>query len=167
MCRWCGEPGGRTTGAGLLGRPAQSFVGRMWEGTHGEAAAGAILALLKAVQAEADAGGDVFAGPIVALSWSDRPDGFRTFVGVGLDDAGPVLERGGKRLDLPAMRFAADWHDASAGDVLEHYAALIDWVRATGKRWDRTRLHHREEYPIHADLSGPTALRLMLPVVAG
>ncbi|CAG1003815.1 MAG: GyrI-like domain-containing protein [Rhizobiaceae bacterium] len=165
MCRWC-EPGGRATGAGLLERPAQRLVGRSWQGTHGEAEAGAILSLLKSVQAEAG-GGDTFAGPIVALSWSDRADGFRTFVGVEADGAGNSLERDGERIDLPAMRFATDWHDASGGDVLEHYAALIEWVRATGHRWDKARLHHREEYPRHADFSAPPALRLMLPVIAG
>lgn len=163
MCRWCGEPGGRATGAGLVERPAQSLVGRSWQGTHGEAASGAVISLLKAVQAEA--GGDVvFAGPIVAVSWSDRADGFRTFVGVESDGAGARLAADGERVNLPPMRFAADWHDAGDGDVLDHYAALIEWLRATGNRWDKTVLHHREEYPRHADFSAPPALRLMLPV---
>ncbi|HHZ10988.1 MAG TPA: hypothetical protein GX405_19650 [Rhizobiales bacterium] len=165
MCRWCGEPAGRATGAGLVGRPAQGLVGRSWQGTHGEAATAAVMALLQAVQAEAG-GADVFAGPIIALSWSDRPDGFRTFVGVDLGDAGTGLAADGERVDLPPMLFAADWHEAGDGDVLDHYQALIEWVRATGNSWDRTILHHREEYPRHADFSAPTALRLMLPVTA-
>lgn len=177
MCRWCGEPGGRATGAALVERPAQRLVGRSWQGTHGEAASGAILALLKAVQAETGGDGAIFAGPIVALSWSDRPDGFRTFVGVEVDGAGEAgeawaaLERDGERVDLPPMRFAADWHDArhdaSGGDVLGHYEALIAWLRASGHRWDRTRLHHREEYPRHADFSAAPVLRLMLPIDGG
>lgn len=167
MCLWCSGPDGRIgmTGAGLVERPAQRLVGRTWEGPHGEAASAAILDLLAAVQADAGAG-DMFAGPIVALSWSDRPDGFRTFVGVEAGEAGPALEVDGERIELPAIRFAADWHDAASGDVLDHYHALIEWVRATGNRWDKTALHHREEYPRHTDFSAPPVLRLMLPVVA-
>lgn len=166
MCRWCAEPGGRATGAGLVERPAQSLVGRSWRGPHGEAAAGAVRTLLEGVQAEAG-GSDIFSGPLVSLSWSDGVEGFRTFVGVDAGEAGPTLALTGERVDLPGMRLAADWHDAGDGDVLDHYEALIEWVRATGNRWDKAVLHHREEYPRHADFSAPPALRLMLPVVAG
>lgn len=147
-------------GFSVVERSAQRLVGRVWEGTYSEAAGGALLPVLAQVQAQCteegkQAGAALWAGPIVGISWNDRPDGFRYFVG---------LEGGGasETLELPAMRFATAWHDA--GDVTDHYQLMLAWMEREGLRWDKSRMHHREEYPLHADFSAPPVLRLMVPV---
>ncbi|MBX3577049.1 MAG: GyrI-like domain-containing protein [Rhizobiaceae bacterium] len=164
MCEWCGAPHGLREGFSVVERPAQALVGRIWDGTYSQAAAGAIVAVLKEVQAFAGARGSaLWAGPIVGVSWNERPDGFRTFVGVERDDA-KASGAGMVPLDVPALRFATAWHDAGDGDVLDHYEAMLAWMEREGLAWDRRAMHHREEYPLHADFSAAPVLRLMVPV---
>lgn len=162
MCQWCGAPAGVLDGFSVVERPAQRLTGRVWEGTYSEAAGGALHPVLAQVQAEGtgdgkQAGAAFWAGPITGISWNDRPDGFRYFV--GLEGGGP-----GQTLELPAMRFATAWHDAGDGEVVDHYQLMLAWIEREGLSWDKSRMHHREEYPLHADFSAPAVLRLMVPV---
>lgn len=160
MCEWCGAPVGLLDGFSVVERPAQTLVGSVWDGTYSQAAAGAIHRVLKEVKGFAEALPGLWSGPIVGVSWNDRPDGFRYFVGVesGVADAEKLP------LTVPAMRFATAWHDAGDGDVTEHYQLMLAWMEREGLSWDKSRMHHREEYPLHADFSAPPVLRLMVPV---
>lgn len=161
MCQWCGAPAGLLEGFSVIERPAQHLAGRVWEGKYSEAAAGAIHGLLDETKALAAGQANLWAGPIVGISWNDRPDGFRYFVGLEAD----VADRGQSPLALPKMQFATAWHDAGDGEVLDHYQLMLDWIEREGMRWDKSLMHHREEYPLHADFSAPPVLRLMVPVV--
>jgi hypothetical protein len=170
MCEWCGAPPGLLEGFSVVERPAQRLVGRVWEGTYSEAAAGALLPLFAEAKAAASGGG-LWAGPIIGISWNDRPDGFRYFVGLEVDGTG--AEAGGgagasadvrERLDIPSMRFANAWHDAGDGEVVDHYQAMLGWIEREGLTWDKSAMHHREEHPLHGDLAAAPALRLMVPV---
>ncbi|HTV72072.1 MAG TPA: GyrI-like domain-containing protein [Rhizobiaceae bacterium] len=165
MCEWCGAPAGLLDGFSVVERPAQTLVGRVWEGTYSQAAGGALHPVLAKVQAQGtgegkQAGAALWAGPIVGISWNDRPDGFRYFVGIESD----AVDAEKSPLKVPAMRFATAWHDASDGDVTEHYQLMLQWMEREGLSWDKSRMHHREEYPLHADFSAPPMLRLMVPV---
>ncbi len=165
MCEWCTGPAGALPDVAFVDRPAQRLLGRYWEGTHEAAAAGAAVALLEAVQAEIAASGR-WGGPIVGISWATAPGRFRSFVGAEAEE-GAAAGDGHEALELPAMRFVSDWHGETDGEVIDHYQAMLEWMRISGARWDKSRLHHREEYPLHADFSAPPVLRLMLPVAAG
>jgi hypothetical protein len=176
MCEWCGPASGERAGFGIVDRPAQTFAGRFWEGTHAQAAAGATRDLLCGMQAlarqalapQASGGGLFWAGPLVGVSWNRDVERFRYFVGFEHDggdpgadpDAGPGLQR----LSLPAMRFVADWHGEADGDVIDHYQRMLHSMETGSEKWDKSLMHHREEYPLHADFDGPPVLRLMLPV---
>lgn len=163
MCEWCMGPAGALPDVAFVERPAQRLVGRYWEGTHEAAAAGATVALLTAVQAEITGSGG-WGGPIVGISWAIGAGRFRSFVGA---ETGTAVGDGHEALELPAMRFVSDWHGETDGEVIDHYQAMLEWMRVSGARWDKSRLHHREEYPLHADFSAPPVLRLMLPVGEG
>ena len=165
MCEWCRGPAGALRDVAYVERPAQRLAGRFWEGTHAEAAAGALVGLLKQVQAETEAGG-AWGGPIVGISWATEPGRFRSFVGVEAE-AGAAAGDGRETLELPAMRFVSDWHAEGDGEVIDHYQSMLEWMRISGARWDKSRLHHREEYPLHADFDAAPVLRLMLPVAEG
>lgn len=171
MCEWCMGPAGALPEAAFVERPAQRLVGRYWEGTHEAAAAGATVALLSSVRAEIAAAGG-WGGPIVSISWATGAGRFRTFVGVEAESetgtvAGDAREAPGlETLELAPMRFVSDWHDETDGEVIDHYQSMLEWMRLSGAHWDKSRLHHREEYPRHADFSAPPVLRLMLPVAS-
>lgn len=163
MCEWCRLPADGSAGYALAERPAQSLVGTFWEGTHAQAEAGATREILRRMQAFAGdlAGDDPWAGPIVGISWNDRPDGFRYFAGIESDQE---AVGGLRRIEVPVARYVTDWHAEADGEVLDHYLSMLRWMETQGERWDKTHMHHREEYPLHADFSGPPVLRLMLPV---
>lgn len=165
MCLLCGPANRRAAEFAILARPATKLRGRVWEGSHAEAAGGAVRDLLERVRDEGSGPGDLWAGPIVAVSRNDRPGGFRVFA--GLEAADGTVSRGGlpETLFLPPLRFAAAWHHATEGPVVERYARMIDWVERVGHRRDVSAMHHAEEYPRDADFAAPAALRLMLPVV--
>ena len=163
MCQWCAPPLLAADEFGLTERPAQRLAGLSWEGTHAQAREGATRKLLTAVQDFALSLGDAWIGPIIALSWNDRPEGGRFFAGVETTNrAGSMMH-----IDCAAMRFVTGWHDGQHGEVPDHYERMLWWMSANGHRWDKQQLHHREEYPLHADLSGEPVLRLMLPVATG
>jgi len=159
MCEWCGTPATLLEGFGVVERSAQRLVGRIWEGSYSQAAAGAVRDVLFDVQMLAAEVSGLWAGPIVGISWNERPDGFRYLVGV----EGLAHRPGLDILDLPAMRFATAWHET--GEVLDRYQAMLEWLPRQGLRWDKARMHHREEYPLHADFGAAPVLRLMVPVV--
>lgn len=161
MCQLCEENEGDFSGFAVIERPAETLVGIAWEGSHGQAAAGSVHATLKSLQARLGRGG-LWSGPIVGLSFNDRPEGFRYFVGVAADevkDAGGLL-----RIDLPTRRHVASWHGEADGDVVAHYGRMIGWLAVQGLARPEAGPHHREEYPRDGDFDGPPVLRLMLPV---
>ena len=161
MCDWCGAPAALLDGFSVVERPAHWLFGRLWEGTHSQAADGAIRPLLDEAKTVALSLSGLWVGPIAGISWNERADGFRYLVGV----EGAPETRGLQRVDLPHMRFATAWHDAGDGDVVDHYQHMLDWMEREGLRWDKTHMHHREEYPVHADFAAPPVLRLMVPVL--
>jgi hypothetical protein len=158
MCQWCGARRFTADEVSVVERPAERLVGFAWEGAYSDAMSGATLDLLKRAQSVAAKAGDLWLGPLVALSSIDGPDRFRFFAGLdGLAAGADADSR-----DIAASRYATTWHDG--GDVLDRYQRMLEWMRAAGHRWDKGVIHHREEYPLHADLSAPPAMRLMLPV---
>ena len=163
MCLLCGDASVGKHGIAVTERPAHSLAGLFWEGSHREAADGAVHGVIERVKALSDRRASLWKSPIVGLSWNDRPDGFRTFVGIAID-ADEVLPDGFKRLDLPEMRLASSWHGPEDGEVVAHYGRMIQWVRDEGLAWDVSRFHHREEYPADVDLSRLPALRLLIPI---
>lgn len=165
MCLLCGAPATRTAEFAIVARPAVALRGRFWEGSHAEAAGGAVRDLLERVRDEGGGPGDLWGGPIVAISRNDRADGFRFFAGIAGADAVAAEGALPERLHLPPLRFATAWHHPEEGAVVERYGRMIDWVGRVGHRRDVTALHHAEEYPRDADFAAPAALRLMLPIV--
>ena len=165
MCLLCGAPTMRAAEFAIVARPAVALRGRLWEGSHAEAAGGAVRELLERVRDEGAGSGDLWGGPIVAISRNDRPGGFRFFAGLAVAEGDAAEGALPERFHLPPLRFASAWHHAEEGPVVERYARMIDWVERVGHRRDVTTLHHAEEYPRDADFAAPAALRLMLPLV--
>jgi len=161
MCDRCGIPGSHAFA--LTERPAHRLAGHMWEGTHAEAAAGAIHPLILEMKAASQRRPGMWRSPIVGLSWNDRPGGFRYFVGIAIDE-GEQPADGLVALDLPEMNFASAWHGAGDGDVAGHYGRMMEWIGDEGLKWDLSRFYHREEYPLDYDPAGPPVLRLLMPV---
>ncbi|BCH25137.1 hypothetical protein MesoLjLc_48240 [Mesorhizobium sp. L-8-10] len=161
MCARCGEFGSHRFA--IAERAPQRLRGLVWEGTYAEAAAGAIHPLIEEMKIAAAAEDDPWSRMIIGISWNDRPDGFRYFVGI--EAAEYMAPAAGHRLlSLPAMRFACVWHGPDDGDVVKHYGRMIDWIETEGQERDVSILHHREEYPADFDLAGPPVLRVMLPL---
>ncbi|MGE0499742.1 MAG: GyrI-like domain-containing protein [Rhizobiaceae bacterium] len=159
MCQWCG-PQGAALDVTMVERPAERLVGFVWEGPYSDAVSGATLEVLRRAQRLAAKASELWLGPLVALSSIDGPDRFRFFAGLdGLADKQDAEVR-----DSAPARYATVWHDE--GDVLDRYERLLDWTRAAGQRWDKSAIHHREEYPLHVDLSAPPVMRLMLPLAS-
>ena len=166
MCQLCGEFGASVHAIALSERPSHRLAGRYWEGGHEAAARGALLPLIEQAKTFSAGLSGLWKSPIVSLSWNDRPGGFRQFVGVAVEE-GERLEDGMETLELPDMTLASSWHGPDDGSVVEHYGRMLGWVRERGLEWDRSRFHQREEYPPDIDLSGPLALRLLIPLVEG
>lgn len=162
MCTWCGDGRLEAADFDLVERPAQSLAGLVWEGSFADAAKGGVRALLERMQARVATIPGLFKGPLVGISWNERPDGFRYFVGYEPDAAAPADDL--ERLDLPKMHYVVAWHAEGDGAVVEHYRGLLHWMQMEGHARDVSRLHHREEYPLDADFSGPPVLRLMMPI---
>lgn len=161
MCQLCEETARDVSGFAVIERPAETLVGLDWQGSHGQAAAGSVRAILKALQTRLGRG-DLWSGPIVGLSFNDRPDGFRYFVGVAAAEVADA--EGLLRVDLPARRHVASWHAQADGGVVAHYGRMLGWMTARGLARPAAGPHHREEYPRDGDFDGPPVLRLMLPV---
>ncbi|WP_187971913.1 GyrI-like domain-containing protein [Aquibium microcysteis] len=161
MCQLCDENVRTRSDFAVIERPAETLVGLDWEGRYGEAAAGAVRATLRSLQTRVGKG-DLWSGPLVGLSFNDRPDGFRYFVGAAAGEVGDA--EGLVRIDLPARRHVASWHGEADGDVVAHYGRMIGWLASQGLKRAETGPHHREEYPRDGDFDGPPILRLMLPL---
>jgi predicted transcriptional regulator YdeE len=164
MCALCDEVGGLGDGVGLSDRPPHRLAGFVWEGSHVEAARGAIHPLFARVRAFADSRDDgLWRSPIVGLSLDEKASGFRYFVAVAVEP-GEAVPAGMTAMDMPEMTFASIWHLPEDGDVAAHYERIAGMVRDAGLAWDRSHLLRREEYPPDFDPSQPPSLRLMLPV---
>lgn len=163
MCLLCAEPGFGAQGVSITFRPPHRLIGLDWDGSHAEAAAGATHDVIREVQTFSNGRESLWKGPLVGISRNHRPDGFSYFVGISAEE-GEDAPAGFRALELPGMRFAVAWHGASDGEVVDHYLGMIEWIRQNGERWDKSHLHHREEYPAEIDLTQPPTLRLMLPV---
>lgn len=164
MCLLCAEPGFGAQGVSVTFRPQHRLIGLDWEGSHAEAARGATHDVIREVQKFSERRESVWKGPLVGISRNHHPDGFSYFVGISADE-GEGAPAGFRPLELPGMRLAVSWHGEAAGEVVDHYLRMVEWIRQNGERWDKSCLHHREEYPAEIDLSRQPALRLMLPVV--
>lgn len=163
MCACCGEPGRHRFA--IAERPAQRLRGVAWEGSYAEAAAGAIHPLIEQMKAVVAGGKDPWFDAIVGISWNDRPDGFRYFVGIQEEkDQVRIAQHG--PLSLPPMRYASVWHSPDDGDVISHYGRMIEWIETEGECRDISVLHHREEYPADIDVTAAPVLRLMLPLAS-
>ena len=165
MCLLCGNVatlGGH--GVAIADRPAHRLHGFFWEGSHAKAAAGGTREVLARAKAFSDARVALWKSPLVMLSWDVGPDGLRCFAAFAPEeDEAPA--KGFSAIDVPAMSFASSWHGPQDGDVVAHYGRMLEWLRGSGWQHDPVFCNQREEYPHDADLEGPPALRLMLPVV--
>jgi hypothetical protein len=164
MCLMCGDATLDHAFA-LAERPQHWLTGRFWSGTFEEAAAGALHPLIAEMKALSQRSTDLWKSPIVGLTWNDRPDGFRYFVGIETEDASAA--EGFDSLDVPEMCCASLWHSPEAGTVVESYGRLMRGLREAGIERDTGFCDQREEYPPDFDLAKPPALRLLLPVKPG
>lgn len=160
MCMMCGNPAAHRYS--LATRPAHRLVGRIWEGSHAQAAEGALNPLIEEIKEISARHEQFWRSPIVGLTWNDRPNGFRYFTGFALE--GAECPDGCSALELPEMELADIWHGPGDGDVIENYRAMMEWMGDSGFRHDTQHFHQREEYSPDVDLSAPPSLRLMLPV---
>ena len=74
MCMMCGNPAAHRYS--LATRPAHRLVGRHWEGSHKQAADGALHPLIEEIKEISARHERFWRSPIVGLSWNDRDDGF-------------------------------------------------------------------------------------------
>lgn len=160
MCMMCGNPAAHRYS--LATRPAHRLVGRYWEGSHEEAAKGALRPLIEEMKALSASHERFWRSPIVGLSWNDRPAGLRYFAGFALE--GTACPEGCSALELPEMELADIWHGPGDGDVIENYRGMLEWIGDNRLRHDPSFFDQREEYSPDVDLDAPPSLRLMLPV---
>jgi predicted transcriptional regulator YdeE len=159
MCVMC-EDGADVT---IMTRHAQRLLGLRWEGSHAQAATGALHPLNAEMRRRSSARRTMWKTPVVALSWNDRQDGLRYFVGIE-PEPGEDLGDDLTAVELPSISYATAWHGPDAGTVPAHYGRMLEWVRLHGRTWWPNTHHHREEYPPHAGSSADGGLRLMLPL---
>lgn len=157
MCLFCGLPGRHAFA--LAERPAERLRGRVWSGAF-EAAEEGVARLVAEIAAGA-AEGPWRAG-VIGLSLAGDGDELRYFAGIA-DDGAPLAD-GWTRIETPAARYAASWHEAGDGPIAAHYARLMGWIMESGLRRDDAAVELREEYPAGYDAAGAPALRLMIPV---
>lgn len=98
----------------LTAHPPRRLAGLAWEGTYAEAAAGAIRRLMEELESKLGERPETLWG----VSWEDRPDGFRHFVGIESEEVVPGLES----LDLPALSSLSADH--AGGDATGVYGEL-------------------------------------------
>lgn len=161
MCLMCGDATLDHAFA-LTERPAHKLTGGFWAGTFEEAAKGALHPLIEAAKELSARSNDLWKSPIVGLTWNDRPDGFRYFVGIETEHSAVGFDQ----LDVPEMQCAGLWHAPGAGTVVESYGRLMRGLKEAGIARDQSFCDQREEYPPDIDLSQPLALRLLLPVLS-
>ena len=139
--------------------------GRFWSGSHADVVAGGLTGALGALREQVVEEQAFRAGPIVVVTLAGSGDDVRCFLGaeLGPEEAAPS---GLEALDIAAADYAACWHRAADGAVIDRYGDMLDWMRLHKVARDRSRWLHREEYPLHADFARPEGLRLMVPVEA-
>ena len=98
----------------LVEHPPRRLAGLAWEGTYVEAADGAVRRLMDDLFARLGDRPETLWG----VSWEDRPDGFRHFVGIESDRDLPGLQW----LELPALTSLTADH--SGGDATGVYGEL-------------------------------------------
>lgn len=163
MCRWCEGPAFGLDGFGIERREDARLAGLRWTGSHADAVAGGLAEALTRLR-ERILEEQAFApGPVVVLTLPGEGDEVRCFAGAKLarDAAAPA---GLEEFAVEGADYAVASHHRSDGEVLDRYAAMLDWIRAERLSRDRSRWQHREEYPLHADFSRPEKVRLMVPV---
>ena len=139
-------------------------VGLHWEGTYADAAAGKVRSVIRAVQdRRLDIPGGDDARRLFGISWNDRPDGFRYFVGIPVA-ADAATPDGLSRVRVPRMRCAC--LDHGDGDATGSYRRLFDWMAERGIAHDTSALSLVDDYPIDTDPHAVTGLRLRVPVAA-
>jgi hypothetical protein len=164
MCRWCEGSVGSLEGFGVERREAARLAGRFWNGSHVDVIAGGLTEALVALRERVIEEPAFAAGPIVVATLAGSGDDVRCFLGAELAGAG-ITPSGLEALDIPLADYAACWHRAADGAVIDRYGDMLDWMRLHKVARDRQRWLHREEYPLHADFGKPDGLRLMVPVV--
>jgi predicted transcriptional regulator YdeE len=148
--------------AQFTARDAFTAVGFIWDGTYEQADKGEIRELLSLLQQRLPEIADIIEpNHIIGISWNERSDGFRYFVGLRVA-SGSGTPGGMTKIQMPASEYAA--HEHAEGNVFETYRQLFRWLAEHGRAQDKTSLDLMEEYPIDMDPFGPPRLRLMVPV---
>lgn len=164
MCRWCEGPAFGLDGFGIERRGDARLAGLPWTGSHAEAVAGGLAATLMRLR-ERIVEEQAFApGPVVVVTLAGQGDEVRCFAGARLAE-GVAPPSGMEEFPVAAADYAVANHHRADGEVLDCYAAMLDWIRTERLARDRSHLQHREEYPLHADFARPETVRLMVPVL--
>ncbi len=167
MCVWCEGAATGLDGFAIEARKEARLAGQHWEGTHADAVAGGMRDVLVALRERILEDPAFAAGPVVVMTLADpgsgQGDNVRCFAGARLE-GGASLPHGLEEFLAPAFDYASALHRATEGEVIDRYAAMLDWMRAERLARDRSQIQHREEYPLHADFARPEALRLMVPI---
>jgi predicted transcriptional regulator YdeE len=165
MCRWCEGVAVGLEGFAIERREDARLAGIVWQGSHAEAVAGGLAGALARLR-ERILEEQAFApGPLVAVTLAGQGDEVRCFAGGRLAE-GAAAPAGLEEFAVAASDYAVANHHRADGEVLDRYAAMLDWIRAERLSRDRSHWQHREEYPLHADFARPEAVRLMVPVKA-
>jgi len=98
---------------------AVSLVGKPWEGSYVEAAAGAIGELMTSLRNDLEQGPNA---PLLGVSWTEQPGRFRHFVGIRTISPAPVPQ-GLHILELPELSCLTCQHPG--GDATQAYARLM------------------------------------------
>jgi hypothetical protein len=100
--------------------PPLALVGFEWTGTYRQAADGEIGRLMTALKSNLDLADDE---DLFGVSWLDRPDGFRHFVGVSRPKV-TITGKSLKALKLPSLMCLTV--EQAAGDATDGYAQLME-----------------------------------------
>lgn len=163
MCRWCEGPVLGLDGFGIERREDARLAGLRWTGSHADAVAGGLAEALTRLRGRILEEAAFAPGPVVVVTLAGQGDEVRCFAGAKLtqDASTPA---GLEEFAVEGADYAVASHHRSDGEVLDRYAAMLDWFRAERLIRDRSEIQHREEYPLHADFWRPETIRLMVPV---
>lgn len=165
MCRWCEGAALGLDGFAVERREDARLAGIAWQGSHADAVAGGLAEALTRLRERIVEEQSFAPGPLVVVTLAGQGDEVRCFAGGRLAE-GAVPPSGLETLAVAASDYAVANHHRAEGEVLDRYAAMLDWIRAERLTRDRSNWQHREEYPLHADFARPEAVRLMVPVKA-
>lgn len=146
----------------IVPEPGFTAVGLFWEGSYAQAAAGEIRPLVLLVQsALPNVRQAMDREHLIGISWNDRLDGFRYFIGIRVEPDSEVPP-GMSQIDVPPLRCATCNHQS--GDVTLSYQMLFRWIDEHGFDHDTRVLTHLEEYPLPYVPDAPPRLRLLVPI---